>query len=119
MKINKQVWMAIACSISLNAYAFNWVNAYVEVGNSVDGWKKKQVITLANNDKTEIDLKVIGWKKCTVSQFEHLVGADCSADNTKSINISCSSLIKNEEIELMLHGNGNAVNLKLLCVRPK
>lgn len=119
MNAYKQILLAIGYAISINAHAFNWANGYVEIGNSVDGWKKKQVITLANDDKTEIDLKVIGWKKCFINHVENSVSASCYSDKDKSISITCNSLIKKEEIEIMLHGNGNAVNLKLICIQSK
>lgn len=119
MKACKKLLLATGCAISINAHAFTWANAFVEVENSVDGWKKKQVITLANMDKTEIDLKVIGWKYCSVFHSQNSVLAECRVENSNAISFTCNSLEKNEEIEMMLHGKGNAVNIKLICKQSK
>ena len=67
MNTYKKLFIVLTASVSVSASAFNWANAYVEIGNSVDGWKKKQVFTLANEDRAGIDLKVIGWEKCDFS----------------------------------------------------
>ena len=119
MNIYKKLLIVLTAFLPIGANAFNWANAYVEIGNSVDGWKKKQVITLANNDKTEIDLKVIGWKNCEVSHAENSTFTICYMADKKSLSFNCNSLTRNEEIEMMLHGNGNAVNIKLICIQSK
>jgi hypothetical protein len=119
MNTYKKLLIVLTASVSVSASAFNWANAYVEIGNSVDGWKKKQVITLANDDNAEIDLKVIGWKKCDFSHSENSTIAHCSITKEKALSFNCNSLMRNEEIEMMLHGNGNAVNIKLICIQSK
>jgi len=119
MNIYKKLLIVLTVFLSIGANAFNWANAYVEIGNSVDGWKKKQVITLANNDKTEIDLKVIGWKNCEIYREQNSTGANCQITKEKSLSFFCNSLMGNEEIEMILHGNGNAVNIKLICIQSK
>jgi len=119
MNIYKKLLIVLTVFLPIGANAFNWANAYVEIGNSVDGWKKKQVITLANNDKTEIDLKVIGWKNCEIYREQNSTGANCQITKEKSLSFFCNSLMGNEEIEMILHGNGNAVNIKLICIQSK